>query len=48
MIFVTHFAAAVNFQSLRNRYIVKRKLHWYSGAVESLQRQRPTTKTKQW
>ena len=48
MIFVTHFTAAVNFQFLHNRYIVKRKLHWYSGAVESHQRQRPTTKTKQW
>ena len=48
MIFVTHFTAAVNFQFLHNRYIGKRKLHWYSGAVESHQRQRPTTKTKQW
>ena len=48
MIFVTHFTAAVNFQFLHNRYIVKRKLHWYSGAVESHQRQRPTPKTKQW
>ena len=47
MIFVTHFTAVVNFQFLHNPYIVKRKLHWYSEAVESYQRQRPTTKIKQ-
>ena len=48
MIFVTHFTAVVNFQFLHKRYIVQRKLHWYSEAVESHQRQRPTTKIKQW
>lgn len=44
MIFVTHFTAVANFQFLHNRYIIERKLHWYSEAFEFHQRQRPTTK----
>ena len=44
MIFVTHFTAVASFQFLHNRYIIKRKLHWYSEAFELHQRQRPTTK----
>ena len=45
MIFVTHFTAVANFQFLHNRYIIERKLHWYSEAFEFHQRQRPTTKS---
>ena len=34
MIFVTHFTVVANFQFLHKRYIVERKLHWYSEAFE--------------
>ena len=44
MIFVTRFTAVANFQFLHNRYIIERKLHWYSEAFEFHQRQRPTMK----
>ena len=47
MIIVTHFTAVANFQFLQKRYIVERKLHWYSEAFQFHENQ-PMVNTMLW